>query len=234
MNSFRSIAWLSLTICVFTATTATLSAAETAVDKRTFTASEQAARKIILDSAHWRETRAKFKQWLSVQSVYDSQQLVRQENDLKQHIGSLSAAELQQFLDAMDERLDVLLSPGMDQARTWVDHYYTEKAQRKMAKKLGVEQPLKMTGSQLTAALERFQEQRASASQSSAAFNRVRQSQTKSLNTYRAQERSAQAKSRSSQRSASFSKHAPVKKRQQQTRYPSSSYTNGWRGWGGW
>lgn len=234
MNSLRSIARLGLTLCVFTAVVDTLSAAETSVDNRSFTVSEQAARKKILDSVHWRETREKFKQWLSVQSVYDSQQLARQENDIKRHIDSLSATELQQFLDAMDERLEVLLSPEMDQARSWVDHYYTKKAQRKMAKKLGVERPLEMTGNQLTAALKRFQEQRASASQSSVAFNRARQSQTKSLNTFRAQERAAQAKSRSSQRSATFSKHAPVKNRQQQTRYPSSSYLNGWRGWGGW
>lgn len=238
MKSIRSFVWLSLMVCAFTTAITPLlaeetAAAETAADQRTFTASEQAARQKILDSTHWQDTRAKFKQWASVQSAYDSHQLASQEAELKQRIGSMSATELEQFLAAMEERLAVLLSPGMDQARSWVDHYYTDKAKHKIAKKLGVEQPLNMTGSQLATALERFQDQRASASESAAAFNRSRLSQDKALKSYRKEQQSAQAKARSAQRSASFSSHAPVK-----TRSRSGRYRGGWgggrRGWGGW
>ncbi len=160
-----------------------------------FTTQEQAARQQILDSVHWKETRKQFKQWLSVQTAYDSAQLAQQEVEIKQHIATLQALELKKFLEAMYERLTVLLSPEMNQARSWVDHYYTEKAQRRMAKKLNVEQPMKMTGSELNAALKRFQEQRSVAAQSSAAFNRSRQSSNKSIKSYRDKQQAAAAKS---------------------------------------
>ncbi len=223
----------SLTFCLWAAAGTGLTAAEKAADKRPFTAQQQTARQKILDSEHWKETQNKFKQWRSVQTTYDPKQLARQEAELNKRIASMSATELQQFLAAMDERLEVLLSPEMDQARRWVDHYYTPKGQRKMIEKLGVADPFKMTGDQLRAALERFHHQRASDSQSAAAFNRSRQNETKALNSYRAQERSAQARARSAQRSATYGSHAPKKTRKQQTRYP-SGWTAGWRGWGGW
>jgi hypothetical protein len=248
MKRILSIAWLSLIVCLSAATITPLiaeervaeervaeetAAVETVADQRTFTALEQAAREKILNSTHWQETRVKFKQWASVQSAYDSKQLASQEAALKLHINSMSATELEQFLAAMEERLEVLLSPGMDQARSWVDHYYTEKAKHKIAKKLGVDQPLNMTGGQLTAALEQFQDQRESSVQSSSAFNRSRLSQDKALSSYRKEQQSAQAKARSASRSASFSSHAPVKTQKRKSRYPS-----GWRGgrggWGGW
>ena len=194
-----------------------------------FTAQQQAARQKILDSDHWKETREKFKQWTALQIAEDPQQLAQQEARLKEQIASMSATELQQFLNAMEERLEVLLSPEMDQARGWVDHYYTPKAQRKMAQKLGVAEPLEMSGNQIKAALSRFEEQRAAQAQSSAAFNRSRQSSNKALQSYRVKQQSAEAQARSAQRVSTFSSHAPKATRRQQTRYPS-----GWRGgWGG-
>jgi hypothetical protein len=234
MKSFpRYVVWLSLTVCVGAAAISRLPAAETDAGQGEFSAAEQAAREKIIGSEHWKETRAKFRQWLSVQSAYSPQELAKQEAQLKQHIGTMSAADLKQFLAAMDERLGALLSPEMDQARSWVDHYYTKKAQLKMAQQLGVEDPLKMSGSQLDSALKRFEEQRTEVAQSSSAFNRSRQSQTKNLQSYRKNQQAAEARARSSQRSATFSKHAPVRTQSRQTRYP-SGFRGGRGGWGGW
>ena len=234
MKNFpQYVVCFSLTFCLCAAATVRLPAEETAPARQAFTDQEQAARQKILDSDHWKETGEKFKQWLSVQIAEDPQQLTEQEAQLKKHIATLSATELEQFLDAMDERMEILLSPAMDQARSWVDHYYTPKAQHKMMQKMGVGDPLKMSGNQLNAALQRFQDQRASEVQSSSSFNRSRQSGNKSLNSYRVQQQSAQAKARSAQRSATFSSHAPKKTHTQQTRYP-SGWRGGWGGGGGW
>ena len=112
-----AVFWFSLTFCLGSAGTPRLSAAETATGKNTFTSQQQAARREILDSEHWKKTREKFKQWMSIQTTYTPEQLSRQEAELKRRIDSMSAAQLRQFLDAMDERLEVLLSPEMDQAR---------------------------------------------------------------------------------------------------------------------
>jgi hypothetical protein len=211
--------------------TSQLPAAETATDQGEFSAPEQAARQKVLNSKHWQATREKFKQWLKLQTAYTPEQMAKQEADLKQHIATLPAADLIKFMEAMDERLEVLLSPDMDQARGWVDHYYTEKAQRKMAKKLNIEDPLKASGSQLQAALTRFQEQRAAAAGSSAAFNRSRQSSNKAMQSYRSKQQST---ARSPKQSATYGSHyAPQKPQQRQTRYP-SGWQGGWRGWGGW
>jgi|GEM_PF-3615499 len=228
------VVWFSLIVLAYPAASAHLSAAETAAAGRAFSAQEEAARQQVLRSAHWQTTRKKFKQWLAVQSAYDAPQLAKQEAQLKDKIASMSAGQLQQFLAAMDERLHVLLSPEMDQARSWVNHYYTMKGQRKLVQKLGAEQPLAMTGSQLQAALERFHAQRAAASQSASAFNRSRQTETKALDSYRTRQRSAQAKAQSTQRSATYGKHSsPQKLQQRPTRYP-SGWRGGWGGWGGW
>jgi hypothetical protein len=231
----RYLFLFSLTAGVGVLSTSWLSAAEAETDLVVFTAKEQQARQQVLDTEHWKKTRDQFKQWLLVQTAYSPEELAQQEADLKQHIASLPALELIKFLEAMDERLAVLLSPDMNQARSWVDHYYTEKAQRRMAKKLDIDQPLKMTDKELQEALVRFQEQRASAAQSTAAFNSSRQSSSKSLESYRKKQQSVQTKYQSSKRSATFGSHyAPQKPQARATRYPSGRRSGGWRGWGGW
>ena len=234
MKSFsRYVVCFSLSFCLWSAAIVRLPAAETAARQPAFSAQQQAARQKILDSDRWKETREKFKQWTALQIAEDPQQLAQQEARLKGQIASMSATQLKQFLNAMEERLEILLSPEMDQARGWVDHYYTPKAQRKMAQKLGVAKPLGMSGDQIKAALARFEEQRAAQAQSSAAFNRSRQSENKALQSYRAKQQADQARARSAQHSATFSSHAPKVTRSQQTRYP-SGFRGGWGGWGGW
>ena len=257
----RSVVLFSLTVCMGAAAITRLPAMETAAGQPAFTAQEQAAQQKILDSERWKGTSEKLKHWLSVQIANDPRQLAKHEAQLERHIdsilkhllsiqiandpqqrakqeaqlegylASMSATELNQFQDIMDRRLKILLSPEMDRARRWVDRYYTKQAQRNI---LDVQQPLKMTGSQLKAALDRFQEHRASVAEQAAAFNRSRQSETKALASYRGQQLAAQDKARSFQRSATFSSHyAPHVKRKQQTRYP-SGWLGGWGGWGRW
>jgi hypothetical protein len=87
----------------------------------------------------------------------------------------MTADQLESFLLDMEAKLKVLMSPEMVQTRSWLKQYYTPQAQQKMAKRFGVQDPVHMTPSQLTEALQRFEDERRSRNQAQAAFNQSRQ-----------------------------------------------------------
>jgi len=87
-------------------------------------ADDSAARKQILNSPKWQETMQQFEKWLSRQRLYDAQEVEHVSSRLKVGIGRMTAAQLQWFLNDMEEKLEVLTG---QEARDASD-YLTETA----------------------------------------------------------------------------------------------------------
>ena len=236
----RMATFLLFTLCLLAVDAQGWQTAKPGDAQGRFSEKEQTARQEVLESQRWKQATEKFDAWLSVQTAYDGSQVKELKAELQHRIAKMPANELKQLLGEMEERLDVLMSPEVDQARRWANRYYTEKAQQKMAEKLRIEEPMKMTASQLRAALERFQEQRAAQRSAANAFNSSRQSQLKALGSYRKQEQSALEKGRAQsarnvQRGSSFgSPYAPRRSTRPQTYSPAYRPTRYSIGpWGG-
>jgi hypothetical protein len=167
--------------CVVVALCSTLAVAQqadtTRPSQRTFSASEEAARRKVFESKHWQEVNNEMKEWLSVQTAYNKEQIAQLETQLQQQADGMSADQLESFLLDMEAKLKVLMSSEMTQTRSWLKQYYTPQAQKKMAKRFGILDPVHMTASQLTEALQRFEDERGSRNQAQASFNQTRQQQ---------------------------------------------------------
>ena len=86
----------------------------------------------------------------------------------------MSPAELEEFLNDMEERLEVLTSPEAEDARAWLEQFMA--VARNPEQQLGMSRPdvLNMTASQVRLELQRLQKIRDSRLQSQAAFDRTR------------------------------------------------------------
>src|SRR6185295_6443969 len=108
------------------------------------------------ESDAWKDARAKFDQWLSVQVVYDPAEVAAMKASLVSRIERSSADDLTTLLHVMQRRLDVLLSPEVVAARQWADEFYTPSGKRGLAKEAGITDPMAMSPKDLTAALANF------------------------------------------------------------------------------
>jgi hypothetical protein len=150
-----------------------------------FTPEQQAARQAILTHKQWLAARAKFSQWLLVQTTYDVAEVVELEKKLKGRIAKMSSRELADFLVQMEQKLDILLSPEVSEARNMLSKYLTDSAQDQLVKKYGLENPLEMSPHQIRQALDRYQSDRSSKLAAQSAFNQSRSSQNTAVQSYR-------------------------------------------------
>jgi hypothetical protein len=136
--------------------------------------SQDEARRAILDSDRWRRTTRQFDEWLSVQQLYRPDQVETIKAEMKQRIAHMSPRELEDFLDDMEARLHVLLSPEAAGARSWLNQFLA--VARNPEQQLGRELPdvLNMNASQIRQELQWLQEHRDSRQQAQEAFNRTR------------------------------------------------------------
>jgi hypothetical protein len=118
-----------------------------------------------------------FHEWLSVQNIYSPAEIETLKTRLKERIQSMSAPELEDFMDDAEERLTLLLSDEAMGARNWLS-FLTPEARRNMISSQGpVPDVFGMTVSQLRQELNQFQQQRAERSADQASINRVRDQQ---------------------------------------------------------
>jgi hypothetical protein len=87
----------------------------------------------------------------------------------------MSPTQLQDFLEEMEARLAVLLSPAATEARRWVAPL-TDQAVQRMRAKYGVEDPARVSAADLENALLQFAADRQAQAAGAAAFNQSRQS----------------------------------------------------------
>ncbi len=142
-----------------------------------------AARREILDSPRWAAAKAKFDQWLSVQTMYTEDQMRELESALRNRIASMSGEELAAFLKEMEAKLTVLMSPASQDARRWASKF-TPLGLRKRTEKYGVDDPIRMPAAELAEALDEFTADRQAARTTSAAFKQSRAKQMAAAQSY--------------------------------------------------
>lgn len=193
---------------------------------------EAEARNDILTSDRWAAAKQQFDRWLSIQTVYSEDEVTAIKSDLLNQVVSMSSAELREFLDQMEARVQILMSPASMDARQWASRF-TEKRKREIRKEYGVEDPIRLSADEMAAALQQFAADRQSRRTASSDFQRSRSLQASAA----AKRRSTQTAVRSAARarptpsSAYAPRNVPRTPKTYQRKYPGMSYSVG--PWGG-
>jgi len=161
-------------------------------------AGEMAARRKVLESDRWRRAHRAFREWLSVQQVYRPEQVAKLLGEMEARIDAMSARELADFLEVMEERLKVLLSPEAEEARQWLAQFLA--VARDPERHLGRPLPdvMNMSASQIRQELREFQQRRAARQQAQASFERGRARQAQAAREVQAVRRQSQDQLRDS------------------------------------
>jgi hypothetical protein len=142
------------------------------------TAADTAAREQILNSDKWKQTNAKFIEWLDTQSLYDAEEVKQIKSRLAVGIGRMTAAQLQWFQNDMEEKLQVLNSEQAQQASVYLAQTFAV-ASPAYARKLRQKLPdlLTMTAAQVNQQLAVFAAKRQSTIQMQQTFEDAKQQQ---------------------------------------------------------
>lgn len=198
---------------------------------------EQIAIDKVLNSERWLKATQQFDQWLAIQSVYDERESNSLKSELRNRVASMSPAQLETFLQEMEDRLAVLLSPEATEARRWVAPL-TDQAVQRLRAKYRVEDPVRLPAADLEMALRQFAADRRAQVAGAEAFDRARQS---SVNAARSENQARQQGSNQASRpqAATFQTHGSTyaprpagrEPRTFSRHYPGSTYSIG--PWGG-
>jgi hypothetical protein len=136
-----------------------------------------AERQNIMASPRWIQALRNWNEWLSIQRTYTPEQVAALRAEINDRIAAMSPPELLAFLDEMEERLKVLMSPEADEARQWIGQILA--VARNPESHFGGPLPdvAHMTAGQIRKELLRFQQMRGTRQQEQAAFDRSRQRQ---------------------------------------------------------
>ena len=83
---------------------------------------DQMSKEEILASPRWKRAERAMEDWLSLQ-LYTPQEIDQLEERCNAYIKAMDVAELRKYLRDAEARLDVLMSPEVQQARDWVGSY---------------------------------------------------------------------------------------------------------------
>ncbi len=120
---------------------------------------ESAKKAQILASDRWKKVVQEFDQWLAMQVVYTPQQAQQIKEKLAAQVRTMSAAELEEFLNQWDAKLKVLLGKDAAEARQWLGENLQVMAdgyRKQFLKQLGLTDITKMTAAQIEDAIERM------------------------------------------------------------------------------
>ena len=84
---------------------------------------DQMSKEEILASARWQRAEEALEDWLSVQNLYTPAEIDQLEARCTARVDAMNVEQLRKYLRDMEARLDVLLSPEVQQARDWVGSY---------------------------------------------------------------------------------------------------------------
>jgi len=141
-----------------------------------------AAKKQILDSAAWQQAMYGFNQWLSVQVVYDKDQIPKLKAQLKDKVNKMSASQLRFFLEDLQQKLVLFGSKQAIEDRAWAEDYlthYTAAAREKFRKTLP--DVANMTAVQLQQALYDLHQRRAGEAATQNAFEQEQAQQVAAI-----------------------------------------------------
>ena len=155
--------------------------------------SEAAAKEQILASPAWNQAYDEFQNWLASQAIYTPADVARIKANLLAQIQSMSASELQGFLNDWQAKLKVLNGKDFQDAQQWLGEYLSVLAdgfRRRTLSDFGLADFPNMTAGQLEDAFIRARTRRLALQQNRAAFdlNRQRMVQTAQQNNAAAQQ----------------------------------------------
>jgi hypothetical protein len=155
--------------------------------------SQDAQRRLILESERWRRANRTFTEWLTVQQIYTEEQIDAVRAGLAAKIARMSPHELEEFLEDMEQRLAVLMSPEAEDSRVWLAQFFA--VARDPEAQLGRQRPdvLNMTASEIRQELQWLQQHRAERQRQNAAFTQSRERQRQQASDIRSARREAQA-----------------------------------------
>jgi hypothetical protein len=158
--------------------------------------SQQAERRQIFESERWRETNRILNEWLSVQTVYTDDEVANLKVELNARTARMSPRELEAFLEEMEGRLEVLMSPEAEDARQWLARLFA--VARDPEQRVGRRRPdvMNMTASEIREELNWLEQHRESRQQAQATFDRTRAQRVQSARQVQATRSGAQQRSR--------------------------------------
>jgi hypothetical protein len=142
-------------------------------------ASEESRDKVeILESDRWRRMQRQLNEWLSVQTLYDDDEVAALRGSLRGSVKKMSANEVEDFLEDMEDRLAVLTSPEAEDARLWLSKFMA--TARNPEQQLGRNRPdvMNMTASQIRQELRWLQQTREQRARAQASFQSTRAAQS--------------------------------------------------------
>jgi hypothetical protein len=172
----RILAGLTLAVCL----AAGWSAGAEREPPRDKDDSEAAERDEILLGPVWLETMRAWDEWLNTQKIYDKQQVKKLKQQLAAKVERMSPRELEDLLDEMQAKLDILMGAEARDARRWLSETLSV-ASEQYAKKVraGLPDVANISAVELQEDLDRFEERRAQTQQLRDAFQQSRQARVK-------------------------------------------------------
>ena len=136
------------------------------------------AQQVVLQSAEWQRMMAQFNDWLSDQSLYDSDQVKQIKQRLDAAIQKMSAEQLKTFMAQMLAKLDVLTSERAKDAQDYLAETLSV-ASPAYARRMHQQMPdvLTMTAGQIDQRLTNFASKRQNLAQMQKTFDNSRQQQ---------------------------------------------------------
>ena len=134
----------------------------------------------IMASAPWKQVMNEYQKWLSTQAIYTPADIKRINANLAAQIQAMPAADMQDFLDQWQAKLQVLNGKDFQQAQAWLGEYMsalTDGYRNRVLKKLGLTDVANLTADQLEDSIIEIRADQLASQQSQAAFNRSRQQQ---------------------------------------------------------
>jgi hypothetical protein len=200
---------------------------------------DSAAKRQILESPAWQQAVQGFKEWLSVQVVYDKEEVPQLEKQFTDKVNKMSASQLQGFLADLQQKLKIMSSPQAMEARAWAEDFltkYTPAAAEKFRRTLP--DVANMNAAQLQQALYQVQQRQNAEAANQRAFDQIRNQEVAAARQRNLM--SAEADAEANAQSPSFGDYysgsyggttagiyAPLKYSSYVPRYP--GYLGGWR-----
>jgi hypothetical protein len=120
------------------------------------------AKQAILQSQAWRDAMIGYNEWLSVQVLYDKNEILRLKAQLKDKVAKMSADQLQAFLVDLQAKLTILKSKEAMDARALIEETFNVLNDRMVAKyRAQIPDIANMTAAQLQQSLDNFQQRHA-------------------------------------------------------------------------
>ncbi|HEX4143906.1 MAG TPA: hypothetical protein VHY91_10260 [Pirellulales bacterium] len=142
---------------------------------------DEAERRKVIESPAWRVMQHDLKEWLSVEQVYTPSQLRKVKAELNAKVAKMSPQELVDFMNDMEAKLKILMSPEAEKARLWMEQRIAVQVLTPEQLKRMRPDVLNMTSAQLEERLMEWEQQRKQTVALQQAFDKGRQNEVKNI-----------------------------------------------------